>query len=235
MVFPLYRSGKLVYILQIAVRLGLCSWRTQVGRNTSILLILQHLILVFQKICPFCMWHGDYWNIQVLMGCFFFYFIWISEKFLTLKRFSKQKIKKLGKESQVLKEKKIVMSVNSSACVPKVLCTCADRTHAGILLNACLACPLASILHTALDESTARYCAASVVIALEDLHKVSCLYFSSSFLHCLQSFPLTSSYTCSSLIWFQKGILYRGVNPEVLMLDQRGHLQVWFFNVLCGI
>lgn len=80
----------------------------------------------------------------------------------------------MGKEAQVLKEKNLIKSLNPSACVPQVLCTCADRTHAGILLNACLACPLASILHTALDESSARFCAASVVIALEDLHKVYC-------------------------------------------------------------
>ncbi|KAF2283025.1 hypothetical protein GH714_043392 [Hevea brasiliensis] len=121
-----------------------------------------------------------------------------SENLLSLKRFSKQKIKRLGKEAQVLKEKNLIKSMNPSACVPQVLCTCADRTHAGILLNACLACPLASILHTALDEPSARYCAASVVIALEDLHK--------------------------------NGVLYRGVSPDVLMLDQKGFLQLVDFR-----
>eukprot|EP00257_Ricinus_communis_P014156 XP_015571762.1 protein phosphatase 2C and cyclic nucleotide-binding/kinase domain-containing protein isoform X2 [Ricinus communis] len=121
-----------------------------------------------------------------------------SENLLSLKRFLKQKIKRLGKEAQVLKEKNLMKSLNPSACVPQVLCTCADRTHAGILLNACLSCPLASILHAALDESSARFCAASVVIALEDLHK--------------------------------NGVLYRGVSPDVLMLDQTGRLQLVDFR-----
>ncbi|XP_050216601.1 protein phosphatase 2C and cyclic nucleotide-binding/kinase domain-containing protein [Mercurialis annua] len=121
-----------------------------------------------------------------------------SENLLTMKRFSKQKIKRLGKEAQVLKEKTLIKSMSSSACVPQVLCTCADKTHAAILLNTYLACPLASILRTALDEPSARFCAASVVIALEDLH--------------------------------MNGVLYRGVSPEVLMLDQTGHLQLVDFR-----
>ncbi|GKV06667.1 hypothetical protein SLEP1_g18527 [Rubroshorea leprosula] len=121
-----------------------------------------------------------------------------SENVLSLKRFSKKKIKKLGKEEQVLKEKNLMRSLGPSACVPQLLCTCADGMHAGMLLNTCLACPLASILHTPLDEQSARFCAASVVIALEDLHK--------------------------------NGILYRGVSPVVLMLDQTGHLQLVDFR-----
>jgi hypothetical protein len=120
---------------------------------------------------------------QILMKCTFFV---LSENLLSLKRFSKQKIKTLGKEEQVLKEKNLMKSLGASAFVPEVLCTCADRRHAAILLNTCLACPLASILHTALDEPSARFCAATVVIALEDLHKVSCL---KAFLH---HFPVES-------------------------------------------
>lgn len=121
-----------------------------------------------------------------------------SENLLSLKRFSKQKIKTLGKEEQVLKEKNLMKSLGTSAFVPEVLCTFADRRHAAILLNTCLACPLASILHTALDEPSARFCAATVVIALEDLHK--------------------------------NGVLYRGVSPEVLMLDRTGYIQLVDFR-----
>ncbi|KAF8400848.1 hypothetical protein HHK36_014151 [Tetracentron sinense] len=99
-----------------------------------------------------------------------------SENMLSLKRFSKQRIKRLGKEGQVLKEKDLMKSLSPSACVPQVLCTCANQTHVGILLNARLACPLASILHNPLDEPSARFCAASVVIALEELHKNGVLY-----------------------------------------------------------
>lgn len=66
-------------------------------------------------------------------------------------------------------------SLNPSPCVPQVLCTCADQSYVGILLNSCLTCPLASILHKPLDESSAQFYAASVVVALEQLHKVGFL------------------------------------------------------------
>lgn len=116
-----------------------------------------------------------------------------SEKCLSLKRFWKQKVHRLGKEDQVLTEKNLMKSMRDSACVPEILCTCADQIHAGILIDTCLACPFASILHKPLDESSARFCAACVVVALEDLHK--------------------------------KGVLYRGVSPDMLMCDQAGRLQ----------
>lgn len=99
-----------------------------------------------------------------------------SENLLSLKRFSKQKIKRLGKEAQVLKEKNLMKSMGPSPCVPQILCTCADQTFAGILLNTRLACPFASILHTTLGELSARFCAASVVAALEVLHENGILY-----------------------------------------------------------
>lgn len=102
---------------------------------------------------------------------------WLSENLLSLKRFSKQQIKSLGKEVQVLRERNLIKSVSPSACVPQILCTCADGMHAGILLNSYLACPLASIIHTPLDEQSARFCAASIVAALEDLHQVFCQFF----------------------------------------------------------
>ncbi|KAA8523147.1 hypothetical protein F0562_009570 [Nyssa sinensis] len=121
-----------------------------------------------------------------------------SENLFSLKRFSKQKIKRLGKGAQVLKEKNLMKSISPSATVPQVLCTCADQTHAGILLNTRIACPIASIIYTPFDEPSARFCVASVVTALEDLHK--------------------------------SGVLYRGVSPDVLVFDQRGHLQLVDFR-----
>ncbi|RZB92822.1 Protein phosphatase 2C and cyclic nucleotide-binding/kinase domain-containing protein isoform F [Glycine soja] len=102
-----------------------------------------------------------------------------SENLLTLKRFSKPKVKKLGKESQVFKERDLIMGMGSLACTPQVLCTCADLMYAGILLNTRLACPLSSILSSPFSESAAQFCAASVVTALEDLHKV--LYLNNFF------------------------------------------------------
>ncbi|XP_027923208.1 protein phosphatase 2C and cyclic nucleotide-binding/kinase domain-containing protein isoform X2 [Vigna unguiculata] len=121
-----------------------------------------------------------------------------SENLLTLKRFSKPKVKRFGKESQVLKEKDLIKGLGSSASIPQVLCTCADRMYAGILLNTHLACPLSSILSSPFGESAARFCAASVVTALEDLHK--------------------------------NGVLYRGVSPDVLMLEQTGQIQLVDFR-----
>ncbi|POO00864.1 cGMP-dependent kinase [Trema orientale] len=121
-----------------------------------------------------------------------------SENLLSLKRFSKQKVKTLEKEAQVLKEKNLMKSVSNSPLVPQVLTTCVDQSHASILLNTYLACPLASILHTPLGELSARFCAALVVTALEHLHK--------------------------------NDVLYRGVSPDVLMLDQTGYLQLVDFR-----
>nr|XP_027072897.1 protein phosphatase 2C and cyclic nucleotide-binding/kinase domain-containing protein-like isoform X1 [Coffea arabica] len=99
-----------------------------------------------------------------------------SDKLLSLKRFSKQKIKRLGKQTQVLKEKNLIMCTSPSAGVPRIVCTSADQTHAGILLDTRLACSLASILQSPLDEPCAQFCAACVVTALEDLHKIGILY-----------------------------------------------------------
>ncbi|KAK3024928.1 hypothetical protein RJ639_043243, partial [Escallonia herrerae] len=99
-----------------------------------------------------------------------------SENLLSLKRFSKLKIKRLGKEAQVLKEKNLMRSISPSVCVPQLLCTCADQSYAGILLNTCIACPVGSILQTPLDLLSAQFCAASVVTALEELHKDGVLY-----------------------------------------------------------
>ncbi|KAL9685779.1 hypothetical protein QQ045_023231 [Rhodiola kirilowii] len=120
------------------------------------------------------------------------------DKLLSLKRFLKPKIKKLGKEAHVLKEKNLMKSLKPSPYIPQVICTCADQIYAGMLLDTCLGCPLASILHTPFDEPTAQFCAALVVSALEDLH--------------------------------MSGILSRGISPDVLMLDQEGHLQLVDFR-----
>lgn len=105
----------------------------------------------------------------------FFFFLISADKLLSLKRFSKMAVKKLGKEEQVLKEKELLKHLASTSCVPRVICTFADQTHASILFDTRLACSLVSILHVPLDEASARFCAASVVTSLEDLHKVLCL------------------------------------------------------------
>lgn len=95
-----------------------------------------------------------------------------ADKWLSLKRFEKHKVSVLGKETVVLKEKNLLTSMSQSVFVPRVICTSADQTYAGILLDARIACSMTSIIHSPLDEASSQFCAASVVIALEDLHKV---------------------------------------------------------------
>uniref|UniRef100_A0A0E0ND43 protein-serine/threonine phosphatase n=1 Tax=Oryza rufipogon TaxID=4529 RepID=A0A0E0ND43_ORYRU len=99
-----------------------------------------------------------------------------SDKIKSLKRFYIKRVKDLHKEKHVFDEKDLMKSLSQSTCVPEVLCTCADQSYLGILLNCCLCCSLASILHAPLNESSARFYAASVVVALENLHQRSILY-----------------------------------------------------------
>ncbi|KAJ4770180.1 Protein kinase family protein [Rhynchospora pubera] len=121
-----------------------------------------------------------------------------SDKIGTLKRFSRRKIKEMGKEAQVLKEKNLIKDLNGTSCIPQILSTCTDQYYLGILLNCHLVCSFGSILYKPLDESSARFYAASVVVALEELH--------------------------------QRSILYRGISPDILMLDQAGRLQLVDFR-----
>ncbi|KAG0491875.1 hypothetical protein HPP92_005273 [Vanilla planifolia] len=93
-----------------------------------------------------------------------------------LKRFSRRKIKELGKKAQVLKEKELLLSLGGSIGVPLVICTFADQFYVGILFNCCLACPLSTVLSTPLDEYSAKFCAASLVVVLQELHKNSVLH-----------------------------------------------------------
>ncbi|KAL8498286.1 hypothetical protein ACS0TY_021566 [Phlomoides rotata] len=99
-----------------------------------------------------------------------------SENLLSLKRYSKRKVKELGKADLVQKEKNLLKSIHQSVFVPRVICTSADESYAGLLLDTRIACSLTSIIHTPLDETSAKFCAASVVIALEGLHKIRILY-----------------------------------------------------------
>lgn len=65
-----------------------------------------------------------------------------------------------------------MMSISQCFFVPQIVCTTVDELYAGVLLNTRIACSLTSIIHSPLDESSAQFCAASVVLALEGLHKV---------------------------------------------------------------
>lgn len=99
-----------------------------------------------------------------------------SDKIRSFKRFYIKRVQDLHKELKVFEEKDLMKSLSTSACVPEILCTCANQSYLGILLNCCLCCSLASILHTPLNESSAKFFAASVTVALEELHQKSIIY-----------------------------------------------------------
>ncbi|CAA0838627.1 Protein phosphatase 2C and cyclic nucleotide-binding/kinase domain-containing protein [Striga hermonthica] len=121
-----------------------------------------------------------------------------SEKLLSLKRFSKDKVKRFGKEALVLKEKYLMKYISHSVFVPRIICSAADRSYAGLLLDTRIVCSMTSVIHSALDETSAQFCAACTVIALGYLH--------------------------------ERGILYRGVSPDVLLFDQTGYIQLVDFR-----
>ena len=81
-------------------------------------------------------------------------------------------MKLLGRELQVLQEKSLIRHLRPSLFVPQVISTCADYEHAAMVLNTCLVGPLSLVLCAPLDEISARFIAASVVLALDILHKV---------------------------------------------------------------
>lgn len=121
-----------------------------------------------------------------------------SNTVVSMKRYSKRKLKLLGREAQVLQEKALIRHLHPSLFVPQVISTCADTEHAAIVLNTCLVGPLSLVLCAPLDECSARFIAASAVLALDLLHK--------------------------------DGVVYRGISPDILMLDDKGWLQLVDFR-----
>lgn len=117
---------------------------------------------------------------------------------VSMKRYWKRRLKLLGREGQALQEKTLMRQLRPSLFVPQVLSTCADTEHAAVVLNTRLVGPLSLVLHAPLDESSSRFLAASVVLALDLLHK--------------------------------DGVVYRGVSPDILMLDDKGRLQLVDFR-----
>ncbi|KAJ7549507.1 hypothetical protein O6H91_07G056700 [Diphasiastrum complanatum] len=121
-----------------------------------------------------------------------------SEQIVSMKRYSRQKVMQLNREAKVLVEKSIIEGLTPSIYVPQVLRTCIDNNYAALLLNTYLSGTLASILTAPLDEISARYLSASIVLALEFLHK--------------------------------DGVVYRGVSPDIILLDRKARLQLVDFR-----
>ncbi|KAH7387901.1 hypothetical protein KP509_16G047700 [Ceratopteris richardii] len=117
---------------------------------------------------------------------------------ISMKRYWKKKLKLLGREAQALQEKMLMRQLRPSLFVPQVISTCADTEYAAILLNTCVVGPLSLVLRAPLDENSARFLAASAVVAVDLLHK--------------------------------DGVVYRGISPDILMLDDKGNLQLVDFR-----
>lgn len=95
-----------------------------------------------------------------------------AEDVVSMKRYQRRKVQRLGREGQVLLERSLFKQLRPSPFVPHLLATPIDNDSVALVLNCVLAGPLEILLHAPLDEDSTRYLAASVVLAVELLHKV---------------------------------------------------------------
>ncbi|KAG0576965.1 hypothetical protein KC19_5G121600 [Ceratodon purpureus] len=121
-----------------------------------------------------------------------------SEDLVSMKRYQRRKVQRLGREGQVLLERSLFKQLRPSPFVPHLLATPIDSDSVALVLNCVLAGPLELLLRSPLDEQSARFLVASVVLAIELLHK--------------------------------DGVVYRGISPDVLMIDRKGRLQLIDFR-----
>ena len=95
-----------------------------------------------------------------------------AEDVVSMKRYEKRKVQRLGRENQVLQERALFQQLRPSPFVPHLLATPIDSDSVALVLNCVLAGPLELLLRSPLDERSARFIIANVVLALELLHKV---------------------------------------------------------------
>ena len=116
-----------------------------------------------------------------------------------LKAVSKAQIAASGQQSHILSEKRVMMSLQHPFLV-RLWQTYRDQHRLYFLLDAVLGGELFTLLrHRSLfDEGTARFYAASVVLAFESMHA--------------------------------RGIIYRDLKPENLLLDAAGYVKVTDFG-----
>uniref|UniRef100_A0A7I4CQH2 cGMP-dependent protein kinase n=1 Tax=Physcomitrium patens TaxID=3218 RepID=A0A7I4CQH2_PHYPA len=121
-----------------------------------------------------------------------------SDDIVSMKRYQRRKVQRLGREGQVLLERSLFKQLRPSPFVPHLLATPIDSDSVALVLNCVLAGPLDLLLRSPLDENSARYLVANVVLAIELLHK--------------------------------DGVVYRGISPDVLVIDRKGRLQLIDFR-----
>lgn len=121
-----------------------------------------------------------------------------SDDVISMKRYQRRKVQRLGREGQVLLERTLFKQLRPSPFVPHLLATPIDSDNVALVLNCVLAGPLELLLRSPLDENSARFLVANVVLAVELLHK--------------------------------DGVVYRGISPDVLMIDRKGRLQLVDFR-----
>jgi cGMP-dependent protein kinase 2 len=94
-----------------------------------------------------------------------------AEDILSMKRYQRRKVQRLGREGQVLLERSFFKHLRPSPFVPHLLATPIDSDSVALVLNCVLAGPLELLLRSPLDEHSARFIAANVILAIELLHK----------------------------------------------------------------
>ncbi|CAK9194927.1 unnamed protein product [Sphagnum troendelagicum] len=95
---------------------------------------------------------------------------------ISMKRYQRRKVQRLGRENQVLLERALFENLRPSPYVPHLLATPISSDSVALVLNCVLAGPLDIVLHSPLDEDSTRFLAASVVLAIELLHKDGVVY-----------------------------------------------------------
>lgn len=95
-----------------------------------------------------------------------------ADDIVSMKRYQRRKVQRLGREGQVLLERSLFKQLRPSPFVPHLLATPIDSDSVALVLNCVLAGPLDLLLRSPLDENSARYLVANVVLAIELLHKV---------------------------------------------------------------
>ncbi len=95
-----------------------------------------------------------------------------AEDVVSMKRYQRRKVQRLGRENQVLQERALFKKLRPSPFVPHLLATPIDSDSVALVLNCVLAGPLELLLRSPLDEYSSQFLVANVVLAIELLHKV---------------------------------------------------------------